>query len=203
MDFVTGLPISTNWKEDSFDFILVIVDRLTKIVHYEPVKITIDIPRLAEVIMDVIVWHHGISNSIVTNRSSLFTSKFGSSLCYFFDIKRRLSTAFHPQYDGQIESQKSTMEAYLRAFVNFEQNNWAKLLSMAEFAYNNAKNASTGHTPFELNCGYHFLRFFWERHQSLFPIKNGQRTIQWSKRADDRLSKEPPSCSGASEASLR
>ena len=47
------------------------------------------------------------------------------------------------------------MEAYLRVFVNFEQNDWAKLLSMAEFAYNNAKNASTGHTSFELNCGYH------------------------------------------------
>ena len=47
------------------------------------------------------------------------------------------------------------MEAYFRAFVNFEQNDWARLLPMAEFAYNNAKNASTGHTLFELNCGYH------------------------------------------------
>ena len=47
------------------------------------------------------------------------------------------------------------MEAYLRAFVNFEQNDWAKLLSMAEFTYNNAKNASTSHTPFELNYSYH------------------------------------------------
>ncbi len=48
------------------------------------------------------------------------------------------------------------MKAYLRAFVNFEQNDWARLLPMAEFAYNNGKNASTGHTPFELNCGFHF-----------------------------------------------
>ena len=47
------------------------------------------------------------------------------------------------------------MEAYLWVFVNFEQNDWVKLLPIAEFAYNNAKNASTGHTPFELNCGYH------------------------------------------------
>ncbi len=47
------------------------------------------------------------------------------------------------------------MEAYLRALVNFEQDDWARLLSLAELAYNNAKNASTGHTPFELNCGYH------------------------------------------------
>ena len=48
------------------------------------------------------------------------------------------------------------MEAYLRAFVNFEQNDWARLLLMAGFAYNNARNASTGHTLFELNYGYHF-----------------------------------------------
>ncbi len=47
------------------------------------------------------------------------------------------------------------MEAYLQAFVNYKQNDWARLLPMAEFAYNNAKNASTGHTPFELNCDYH------------------------------------------------
>ena len=55
MDFVTGLPISTNWKGESYNSILVIVDRLTKMVHYEPVKVTIDAPGLAEVILDVVV----------------------------------------------------------------------------------------------------------------------------------------------------
>ena len=146
MDFVTGLPLSADWKGDSYDSILVIVDRLTKMVHYEPVKVTIDAPGLAEVIIDVVVRHHGLPDSIVTDRGSLFTSKFSSSLCYFLGVKRRLSTAFHPQTDGQTERQNSTMEAYLRAFVNFEQNDWARLLPMAEFAYNNAKNATTGHT---------------------------------------------------------
>ncbi len=83
-------------------------------------------------------------------------------LCYFLGIKRKLSTAFYPQTNGQTEKQNSTMEAYLRAFVNWEQDNWARLLSMAEFAYNNTKNASTGHTPFELNCGYHLRVSFEE-----------------------------------------
>ena len=55
IDFVTGLPLSCDWKGDSYDSILVIVDRLTKIVHYEPVKVTIDAPGLAEVIIDVVV----------------------------------------------------------------------------------------------------------------------------------------------------
>ena len=155
MDFVTGLPISTDWKGDSYDSILVIVDRLTKMVYYELVKVTINAPRLVEVIIDVVVWYHGLLDSIISDRGAIFTSKFWSSLCYFFGIKRRLSNAFHPQTNRQTEQQNSMMEAYLWAFVNFEQNNWARILPMAEFAYNNAKNTSTGHTPFELNCGYH------------------------------------------------
>ena len=160
IDFVTGLPILTDWKGDSYDSILVIVNRLTKMVHYEPVMVTINTPGLAEVIIDVIVRHHGLLDSIVTNRGSLFTSKFWSLLCYFLGIKRRLSIAFYPQTDGQIERQNSTMEAYLRAFVNFKQNDWARLLPMPEFAYNNAKNASTGFTPFKLNYGYHPRVFY-------------------------------------------
>ena len=101
MDFVTGLPISTNWKGDSYDSILVIVDRLTKMVHYKPVKVTIDASGVAEVILDVVVPHHGLLDSIVSDRGSLLNSKFWSSLCYFFGIKKRLSTAFHLQTDGQ------------------------------------------------------------------------------------------------------
>ena len=155
IDFVTGLPISTNWKGDSYDSILVIVNRLTKMVHYKPVKVIINAFDLAKVILDIVVWHHGIPNSIVTDRSSLFISKFWSSLCYFIGIKQRLSTAFYPQTDAQTKKQNSTMEAYLQVLINYEQNDWARLLPMAEFAYNNAKNASTGPTPFELNCGYH------------------------------------------------
>ena len=160
MDFVTGLPISTNWKGESYNSILVIVDRLTKMVHYEPVKITIDAPGLAEVIIDVVVRHHGLLDSIITDWGSLFTSKFWSLLCYFLEIKKRLSMAFHSQTNGQTERQNSIMEAYLRAFLNWEQNDWACLLPMTEFAYNNAKNASTGHTPFELNCGFYPRVFF-------------------------------------------
>ncbi len=162
MDFVTGLPISADWKGDSYDSILVNVDRLTKMVHYVLVKVTINAPGLAKVIINVVVRHYGVPESIVIDRGSLFTSKFWSSLCYFLRIKRKLSTAFHPETDGQTERHNSTMEAYLRAFVIWEQDDWARLLPMAEFAYNNAKNASTGHTPFELNYGYHPRVFFKE-----------------------------------------
>ncbi len=155
MDFVTDLPISADWKDDRYDLILVIIDRLTKMVHYIPIKVTINASGLAEVIINVVVRHHGISESIVMDQSSLFTSKFWSLLYYFLGIKKKLSTAFHPQTDHQTKRQNSTMEAYLRAFVNWEQDNWTRLLPLVEFAYNNVKNASTSHTLFELNCGYY------------------------------------------------
>ena len=131
--------------------------------HYEPVNVTINALGLAEVIINVVVRYHGLPDSIISDRGAIFTSKFWSSLCYFLGIKRRLSTAFHPQTDGQTERQNSTMEAYLRAFVNWEQNDWARLLPIAEFTYNNFKNASTGHTFFELNCGYHHRMLYEEK----------------------------------------
>ena len=76
MDFVMGLPILTDWKRDNYDSILVIVNRLTKMVHYKPVKIIIDAPGLAKVIINIVIRHHGLPDSIVTNRESLLTSKF-------------------------------------------------------------------------------------------------------------------------------
>ena len=155
MDFVMGLPILTDWKRDSYNSILVIVNRLTKIVYYKLVKVTIDASGLAEVIIDIVVRHHGLLDSIITDRGFFFTLKFWSLLCYFLGIKRRLFTTFHSQTDGQTERQNSTIKAYFRDFVNFKQNDWARLLPIAEFAYNNAKNANTGRTLFELNCGYH------------------------------------------------
>ena len=69
--------------------------------------------------------------------------------------QKKQSTVFHPQTDGQKEKKNSIIKAYLKAFVNWEQNNWAKLLLIAKFAYNNAKNASISYVTFKLNCGYH------------------------------------------------
>ena len=175
MDFVTGLPISTDWKGDSYDSILVIVDRLTKMIHYKLVKITIDAPGLAEVIIDVVVHHHGLPDSIVTDIGYLFTSKFWSLLCYFLGIKRRLLTAFHLQTDSRTKRQNSTIEAYLRAFVNFKQNDWARLLPIAKFAYNNTKNPSTNHTLFKLNFGYHLWVLYEEDIDSYSKSKSADK----------------------------
>ena len=93
---MTGLSILIDWKRDNYDSILVILDWLMKIVHYKPVKITIDTLRLAKVIINMIIWHYGFPDSIVANKGFLFILKFWLLLYYFFRIKRRLSSVFCP-----------------------------------------------------------------------------------------------------------
>ena len=120
IEFLIGLPQFANWRGDNYDLILIIVDRLTKKVYYEPVQTTITAPALADIILNIVVQYYSLLKSIISNRGSVFISKFWFSLCYFLSIKRRLSTAFHSQTNGQTEWQNSTMEAYFRAFVNYK-----------------------------------------------------------------------------------
>ena len=94
MDFINGLPILIDWKGDSYNFILVIINWLTKIVHYQPVKITIDALGLAKVVIDVIVNYHGLLGLIVINKGLFFISKFMLLLCCFLSIKQRLFLRF-------------------------------------------------------------------------------------------------------------
>lgn len=124
-------------------------------VYYEPVKIIINALGLAKVIINAVIHHPSFSNSIISDQKVVFNSKFWSLLCYFLCIKRRLFIAFYLQTNGQTKRQNSIMDVYLRVFVHFEQDDWARFLPMAKFTYNNAKNIRSGHTLFELNCGYH------------------------------------------------
>ena len=172
-------------------------------VHYEPVKVTIDVPGLAKVILDVVVQHHDLFDSIVSDRDSLFTLMFWSLLCYLLGIKRKLSTAFYPQIDGQTKWQNSIIEAYLWAFVNFKQNDWARLMLMVVFAYNNTENASTGHTLFKLSCGYRPRMSYKEKLDSRSKSKISGQTIDRAKRADNCLPRKPPPRSRTSKAGPR
>ena len=81
MDFITGLPILIDWKRDSYNSIFVIIDRLTMMVHYKRVKITINVLRLRKVIINVIIYYHGLPDSIITNRGLFFILKFWLLLC--------------------------------------------------------------------------------------------------------------------------
>ena len=174
-----GKDLSIDWKGDSYDSIFVIINRLTKIVYYELVKVTINFLSLAKVIINVVVKYHGLPDLIVTDRGFLFISKFWSLLYYFTSIKQKLSTAFHLQTDKQTKKQNSIMKVYLRAFINFEQNDWAQLFPMAEFIYNNVMNASTGYTSFELKYGY-YSHVYYKEEEILDPCSKSKTVKELS-----------------------
>jgi len=101
------------------------------------------------------IWrHHGLPSDIVSDRDSRFTSEVWKEFLRLSGIRPRMSTAFHPQTDGQTERHNQTIEAYLHSFSNHEQNDWVSLLSLAEFDYNNSVTAGTGLSPFYANYGF-------------------------------------------------
>jgi len=149
IDFIIKLPIS-----EGFDTITVITDRLTKYIHLIPTKETMNAPQLAHLLFTHIITNHGMPKYITSDRDKLFTSKFWKSLTDLMGIDHRLSTAYHPQTNGQTERTNQTVEQYLRHYINHDQNNWAHFLPMAQFAYNNAMHATTKEKPFFTNYGY-------------------------------------------------
>lgn len=153
MDFVTGLP-PTIHIDRQVDAILVIVDRFTKWSLFFPVSSTITAGELAELFHNHVELRFGPPEGVVSDRGSLFTSKFWSNLCYLSLVRLRMSTAFHPQTDGQTERINQTLEHYLRCFTSEDQTNWPNLLKSAEFACNNAINITTGMSPFQALLGY-------------------------------------------------
>ena len=102
---IVGLPLSADSKGNVYNAILVVVNCFTKMVKYFPIRETMAAPQLAELFCNEIVKQYGTPRSIVTDRGSIFTSEYWSTLCYYMKAKCKLSTAFHPQIDGQTECQ--------------------------------------------------------------------------------------------------
>lgn len=149
MDFITCLPPAKH-RRCVYDAILVIVCRYSKMVKFIPCSGDVDAPELADILCDEVFSAYGTPRSIVSDRGSLFTSGYWATFCYHLAIRRRLSTAFHPQTDGQTERTNQTLECYLRCYSNYEQNDWPMLLASAEYACNNARSETTNKTPFEV-----------------------------------------------------
>ena len=149
MDLITQLPESRS----GHDAVFVVVDKLTKMVHYIPTKTTADAPELARLFMKDVVKHHGVPESIVSDRDTRFTSLFWKSLWEQLGTKLHMSTAYHPQSDGQTERANRVLEEALRAYVSPLHDDWDNHLPVLEFANNSTISASSGKTPFELNYG--------------------------------------------------
>ena len=147
MDFITDLPMSNGCNE-----LRVVIDRFTKMAHFIPLaseaKTAEDLAR----IFAREIWRlYGLPRDIISDRDSRFTSATWQVFLATLGIKPRMSTSFHPQTDGQTERINQTIEAYLRPFINQEQDDWVDLLPMAEHAYNNSTTTATETTPFYAN----------------------------------------------------
>lgn len=161
VDFITQLPTSKatpthgETMEDTtiaFDAICVVVCRFSKRPVFIPCHTTMTAYQFAHLMIRHVFSKHGFPESIISDRDSLFTSYFWQAICDQLKIERRMSTAFHPQTDGQTERMNAVLEQYLRAYINYQQNDWADWLSLAEFAISATPSSTTKMTPFEA-CG--------------------------------------------------
>ncbi|KAM0018968.1 putative nucleotidyltransferase, Ribonuclease H [Helianthus debilis subsp. tardiflorus] len=149
MDFVTGLPRSQRGN----DTIWVIVDRLTKSAHFLAIKETDKFSTLAEIYLKEVVSRHGVPTSIISDRDARFTSELWQAMHKSFGSRLDMSTAYHPQTDGQSERTIQTLEDMLRACVIDFGNSWEKHLPLVEFSYNNSYHTSIKAAPFEALYG--------------------------------------------------
>ena len=154
MDLIVELPKTYN----GHDAIVTVVDRLTKMTHFFPCSTNVKAIQLANMFLNNIFRLHGIPEDIVSDRDPRFVSGFWKELCRLLGTKQSLSTAYHPQSDGQTERTNRVLEEMLRHYVALpHQNDWHEYLPTCEFAINNAVHESTGFTPFYLTYGYHPL----------------------------------------------
>ncbi|GJT49938.1 putative reverse transcriptase domain-containing protein [Tanacetum coccineum] len=149
MDFVTKLPRTSS----GHDTIWVIMDRLTKSAHFLPMREDYKMDRLARLYLNEIVARHGVPISIISDRDSRFTSRFWQSMQEALGTRLDMSTAYHPQIDGQSERTIQTLEDMLRACVLDFRGSWDVHLPLVEFSYNNSYHSSMRCAPFEALYG--------------------------------------------------
>jgi transposase InsO family protein len=147
-DFITDLPESSGCRN-----LLVVVDRFTKMAHFIPIQKR-EAASVARAYLNNVWKYHGFPEDVVSDRDATFTSQHFTNLYDYLAITRSMSTAYHPQSDGQMERMNQVIEAYVRSYCNFEKNDWADMLPMAEYAYNNSKHSTTKISPFYANYGY-------------------------------------------------
>ncbi|KAB5587674.1 Retrovirus-related Pol polyprotein [Ceratobasidium theobromae] len=152
MDFIMDLP-----KSNGFNAIYVIVDKLTKYAHFLPCTTHINEEETAQLFHDSIWCHYGLPRQVITDRDTRWTGAFWSHLVSLLGIKRALTTAHHPQADGQTEMMNQILEIAIRCFSNSNRDNWSKLLPSLAHAYNTSIHSATKLSPAYLLRGFNPL----------------------------------------------
>ena len=134
---------------------MVVVDQFTKMAHFIELEEKAIAREVADVFLKEVWKHHGLPTEIISDMDAKFAGEFWESLCKKLGIKRKMSTVYHPQTDGQTERVSQVLGGYLCIFVNYDQIDLYQLLPLAEFAYNNWAPSVHGMTPFFANYGYH------------------------------------------------
>lgn len=150
MDLITGLP-----QCEGYDSILVFVDRFTKYVLCVPTTQALDAKGFAKLFIDHVVAFNGMPDEVVSDRGPQFTSLFWKEVCETLGVKRSLSSAYHPESDGQTERMNRILEDVLRHYVSPQHKDWVHYVRLAQFAINNSWHEATTFTPFYLNHGRH------------------------------------------------
>lgn len=148
MNFIEGLQVS-----HSYNCIMVIVDKFSKYAHFLPLSHPFTAYKVAMLFMEHIFKLHGLPESIVSDRDKVFTSTLWKELFRLAGTTLQMSSAYHPQTDGQTERVNQCLEGYLRCFVHSCPNKWKDWLSLAEFWYNTSYHSSLDKTPFEVLYG--------------------------------------------------
>ncbi|KAJ9511277.1 hypothetical protein QJQ45_017126, partial [Haematococcus lacustris] len=149
MDLVTKLPAGTH----GYDAICVIVDRLSKMVHFVPCKESMNAMTFARLFVNNVFKLHGLPAEVLTDRGAHFNNKFWHAVKKLLGMKTNMSTAYRPQSDGQTERYNRVLEEMLRHYISPTQADWPDHLALAEFAVNNSWQESIHSTPFFLNTG--------------------------------------------------
>ncbi|SYW75163.1 uncharacterized protein UHO2_03557 [Ustilago hordei] len=147
LDFIEGLPPSKKYDSKTYDSILVIVDRLTKFAILAPTHKTVMAKQTAVLLYGHMVRLFGYPDHMVSDRGRQFISGAWRAFAEQMGVKHSLSTAYHPQTDGQTERVNQVIEQYLRMYCNYEQNDWANLLDTVAFVYNNTVHNSIVNDP--------------------------------------------------------
>jgi len=150
MDLIVELPRT----KSRFNAIVVFVCKLSKYTYLVPTSTNATAKDIAHAYFENIFRHHGLPSTIVSDRDSRFTSSFWQELQKMCGTKINLTTAFHPQTDGETERKNRTVEQILRAFVSYRQNDWDEYLTSAEFALNSSVQSATGNSPMFLVSGH-------------------------------------------------